>query len=58
MDNISLESMFHWLSKDVLKFEVDAGIYEQLANMYVTVDTQNGRSAAQCSVGDVRTVTG
>jgi len=24
-DNTSLESMFHWLSEDVLKFEVDAG---------------------------------
>jgi len=25
--------MFHWLSKDILKFEVDAGFSEQLAKM-------------------------
>ena len=24
--NICLESTFHWLSDDVLKFEVDAGV--------------------------------
>jgi len=26
MDNTSLEFTFHWLSKDVLKFEVDVGV--------------------------------
>jgi len=24
---MSLESAFHWLSKNVLKFEVDVGVY-------------------------------
>jgi len=28
MHNISLESMFHWLSKNVLKFEVNVGVYK------------------------------
>jgi len=28
-----IESMFHWLSEDVLKFEVDAGVQDQLAKM-------------------------
>jgi len=33
MDNIALVSMFHWLSKDVLMFEVNAGVSEQLVTM-------------------------
>jgi len=33
MDNTWLESTFHWLSEDILKFEVDAGVSEQLAKM-------------------------
>jgi len=38
MDNISLESTFHWLSRDTVKFEVDAGLCEKFAKN-VTVDT-------------------
>jgi len=31
MDNTALESMVHWLSKDVVKFEVDVGVREKYA---------------------------
>jgi len=31
MLNILVESTFHWLSKGVLKFEVDVGVYELYA---------------------------
>jgi len=33
MDNTPLESTFHWLSEDVLKFEIDVAVWEQLAKM-------------------------
>jgi len=33
MDNTSLESTFQWLSEDILKFEVNAGVGERLAKM-------------------------
>jgi len=39
MDNTSLESTFHWLSEDVLKFEVDDG-FESKWKKNVTVDTR------------------
>jgi len=32
-DNTSLESTFHWLSEDVLKFEVNTWVWEQLEQM-------------------------
>jgi len=51
MDNTSLESTFHWLSEDVLKFEVSAGFLSNWQK-YNTSHVQNGRSAARCS-GDV-----
>jgi len=31
MDNISLKCMFHWLSEDTVRFEVDVGFYEKFA---------------------------
>ena len=31
IDNISLESMVHWLSDDLAKFGVDVGVYEKYA---------------------------
>jgi len=33
MEKILLKTPFHWLSEDVLKFEFDAGVQEQLAKM-------------------------
>jgi len=33
MDNTLLESTFHWLSKDTVKFEVDDGVCAKFAKM-------------------------
>ena len=33
MDSASLESTFHWLSEDTVKFEVDVGVCEKSAKM-------------------------
>jgi len=33
MDNVPLELMVHWLSKDMVTFEVDAEVYEKYAKM-------------------------
>jgi len=32
-DKISLESTFHWLSKDTVKFEVNVGVCTKFAKM-------------------------
>jgi len=42
MDNTSLESLFHWLSDDIVRFKIKVGFYEK-CNSYIM---QNVFSAA------------
>jgi len=53
MDNISLESVFHWLSSETVKFEVDVGVCEKFAK-YNNHCTKKSLFAACCRQrGDV-----
>ena len=33
MDNISLESMFHWISDDTVRFKIELGVEEKCTKM-------------------------
>jgi len=33
MDKISLESMFHWLSDDIVRFKIEVGVEEKCTKM-------------------------
>ena len=33
MDNISLESMFHWLSDNIVRFKIEVGVEEKCTKM-------------------------
>jgi len=48
--NISLESTFQWLSEDVLKIEVDAGVFENNIGKNVALDTRKMDAAATCKM--------
>jgi len=47
MHNISLESTFHWLSEDLLKFEVDVGFTSNRLYKNVTVTSGADRLKQQ-----------
>jgi len=33
MDKIVLETSFHWLSDDIVRFKIEVGVYEKYAKM-------------------------
>jgi len=49
MDDTSLESMFHWLSEDIVRFKIKVGLTRNVPkyNTYITQDAFSAHATAR-----------
>jgi len=41
MDNIPSEMPIHWLSEEIVRFEIEDGVYEKFAKMLPVISQRN-----------------
>jgi len=49
MDKILLETCFHWLSDDIVRFVIEVGVYDKYAKNVTVVTRKKSRLTARCS---------